>query len=399
MLQERNKIPTSSFEQGHTILLALFGLLMPFSRILNINSVLLALLFLASIFIKYQSKNKQLSKQKDNQLWSLVLFFVVVGLSLFWTKELNTGLSVTSRIIPIILFAVSLLLIEEISKDSVKIILKYFITGSLIAVLYCFLVAFITFNKNPLPLTEGFTYFTEALEFHPSYFGVYTIFAFCAYIGLYDFNTIKKKISIGLIWLLLFVFLFFLRSRAPIIIFFFITLLIAFKNINKVASIILVFVLTILVILNYHEILATISNGRDLGMTINERLNIWMNSLYVIKENLVLGVGIGDFQTVLDKQYFLSGFEKGIDHRYNNHNQFLQTFVSNGLIGLLSLLSIFLLLFQKAIKSQYELIYYFLTCTIILMMFDSVLILQHGVYFFAFFASILLKVNYGEYEI
>lgn len=397
MLIENSKLQINSLENSYITLIGLFGLLMPFSRVLNVNSVILVLIVLLSVIIRYQSANKQFSKKKDYSLWSLILFFIIVSLSLFYTKELKTGLKVTSRIIPIFLLAGSFLLTEKISKESLKTILKYYSVGCLLAIIYCFVAALFAFNESPLALTEGFTYFTAPLDFHPSYFGIYTIFAFCIYASFFDL--IKKKIVFVLTWILLLAFLFFLRSRAPIIIFFFITLLMLYKKSKRVISITIVLILATLIVINRLEILTVISNGRDLGMTINERLNIWMNSLSVIKEHLVLGVGIGDFQAVLDKQYFLSGFEKGIDHRYNNHNQFLQTFMSNGLIGLVSLSSIFLLMFQKAMKSKHEIIYYFLTCTIVLMLFESILMLQHGIYFFAFFASVLLKANYREYEI
>lgn len=398
MLLESGKHKINSLENSYILFVAFFGLLMPFSLILNINALILALIFLLSCTLYYKDRNNQISKNRNYSLLSMVLFFVIVTLSMFYTEETNTGLKVTLRILPIFLFAASFLLIEEISKKSLKIILKFYAIGCLIAIIYCFAVALFSYNENPLAITEGFTYFTAPLDFHPSYFGVYTIFAFCIYISLLDFDTLKKKIFICLVWFLLLSFLFFLRSRAPIIIYLFISLIALFIRIKKIVLIIALLVFFILIFFNYYEILTLISNGRDLGMTIDERFNIWMNSLFVIKENLLVGVGIGDTQMVLDKQYFLSGFEKGIDHKYNSHNQFLQTFMSNGLIGLVSLLFIFLLLFQKAIRVKSILIYNFLVCVLILMLFDSVLILQHGVYFFAFFASILLKVNFKTNE-
>ena len=51
-----------------------------------------------------------------------------------------------------------------------------------------------------------------------------------------------------------------------------------------------------------------------------------------------MGAGLGDRTQKLLDAYALEGFQVGMDFRYNAHNQFLETMLSTGALGLLFLL-------------------------------------------------------------
>ncbi len=380
----------------YKILLSGFGFLMPFSLLLNINTVILVMLVLLSCAYAMHNK-KKISFRQPFRLWSMILFFVVVLTSLFITQNLNRGLEIILRMLPIFLFGICMFFAGPISTVDIKEILKYFIYGCLLAWFFCFFSAVFFKETYPLALSEGFSYFTTPLDFHPSYFGMYFILAFCIYTNLFDFDTNTKKITMAICWILLLGLLIFLRSRGPLIAFVLISILLLTSLINNKGLIFVGVVTIILVLFNFEKFVALLSYGRELEIGLGERLQIWKNSFQIISNNPIYGVGIGDVQAELDLQYYFSGFDKGIDHRYNSHNQFLQTLVSSGLLGLIALLGIFLSLLRRARK--FKLIYYFLIISLILMMVDSVLILQHGVYLFAFFASLFLKVDILDHEV
>ncbi|WP_420571270.1 O-antigen ligase family protein [Kordia sp.] len=387
-----------NIHQNQVTLLAVFGLLMPFSRIVNVNMVLLGLVVLLAIITAVKKQHKE-HVHTTKELYSLIIFFGVLLFSLLYTTEFYKGQKVVVRSLPILLFALSFLLMRQFSKKDIHKILKYYVVGCALSILYSFLVAFINYADNPLPITEGFTYFTLALDFHPSYFALYIIFAFCIFVSIFDWTSKTKRWIPIITWFLLLLFILFLRSRAPLIILLSVTILMLLKKVKKQIAFTIVAVLLIPALFYIQDILELISQGRSITLSLADRFHIWSSATDIIKENVFLGVGVGDYQVALDKQYFLTGFDKGIDEKFNCHNQYLQTFLSVGLIGLLSLLSIFFFIFKKGIQSKSFLPFYFLICISILMFFDSVLILQHGVYFFSFFAVILLKFKHNSNEL
>ncbi|KAB8152149.1 hypothetical protein EZY14_015565 [Kordia sp. TARA_039_SRF] len=387
----------SNIHQTQITLLAVFGLFMPFSRIVNVNMVLLGLVVLLSIITAIRKQNKQ-NISSGKELFSLIFFFGILLCSLLYTEEFYKGQKVIVRSLPILLFALSFLLMEQFTKKDVHKIFKYYVIGCALSIFYCFLIAFINYTDNPLPLTEGFTYFTLTLDFHPSYFALYIIFAFCAFVSIFDWNSKTKRWIPVATWFLLLLLILFLRSRAPLIILLSVTILMLLKKVKKQLAFIIVAVLLIPAFFYIQDILEVISQGRSITLSLADRFHIWSSTTDIIKENMFLGVGVGDYQVALDKQYFLTGFDKGIDEKFNCHNQYLQTFLSVGLIGLISLLSIFFFILKKGVQTQLFLPFYFLIGISILMFFDAVLILQHGVYFFSFFAAIFLKFKQNTHE-
>lgn len=376
-----------------TKLLALFAIFMPWSRLLNFNTIILILLMLVFIYDLYRKTLK--IEVDDYKPLSLVFFFSLILLSLTYTENYNTGLSEIIRILSFLILPISLISKKNISLKEIRVISISFIIGNIVALLFLLVHALIIYKTDPNPLIKGFSYFTSPLSMHPSYFSIYIIFAFSLYISLFDTAKRGNIIIRILLWVALFLFLFFIKSRASIIaasLIFFVNLVKDIK-IETIYIYALVVLLLIITYFNISAILDFVSKGRDLSLAIDERTNIWLNSIEVFKKNIFLGVGIGDYQTELDKQYFISGFDKGFDKGYNCHNQYLQTFVTVGLIGGAVLFSIFYFLTKRQMKLQPLIIFFFLICIGVLMLFDSMLILLHGIYFFSFFTVILLKLK------
>ena len=388
----RNKI--LDLKNINVLLLALFGFTMPFSRVLNVSAILMVLALFTSFIL--WSKTKKKYRFKTNSLLSMIVFFLVVAISLIYSEDIKIGMKEIVKLTPFIMFPIIYILNSNIKTKQLNTILNFYVIGTILAVLYCFVVAIIFFEDYPLALSNGFSYFTKPLKFHPSYFAIYIIFAFSIYVYYYNSAVQKQKYTFGAVWIITLLLIVFLKSRAPLIAFMLITVVIIFRK-AKWRVLILATIFIILFIYR-HDVLVLISGNRTIDVTIDERFNIWINSIEVIKNNLLLGVGIGDSQIYIDRQYYIGGFGKGILHRYNSHNQFLQTLVSNGLFGFLSLIVVFIAVLVKSIKEKSLLLVNFIICTVILMLFDSVLILQHGVYFFTFFTALFLSTNIEKNE-
>lgn len=74
------------------------------------------------------------------------------------------------------------------------------------------------------------------------------------------------------------------------------------------------------------------------GITV--RMALWDEVFQLIKESPVLGLGIGDFREEIISQFHESGFNEAILNKLDPHNQYITTWASMGIAGLLLLLAI-----------------------------------------------------------
>ncbi len=130
----------------------------------------------------------------------------------------------------------------------------------------------------------------------------------------------------------------------------------------------------------------------------NHRVYIWREGVEVIKEEPVLGKGTGSEDQNLalrlekidakfwdgSSVYFLSS------GNYNYHNQFLQWFASNGILGLIFILVMFGISFYHSLKKNKGLVAAWLALCFISFLTESMLERQAGVMFFGFFFGLLI---------
>jgi O-antigen ligase len=68
------------------------------------------------------------------------------------------------------------------------------------------------------------------------------------------------------------------------------------------------------------------------------RLLVWKAAIQVVSDNLIIGTGTGDAKDELMAEYKTRGMTGALAHELNAHNEFLQVFVSLGIIGFVLLL-------------------------------------------------------------
>lgn len=81
------------------------------------------------------------------------------------------------------------------------------------------------------------------------------------------------------------------------------------------------------------------------------RVAIWWGAAEAFGQAPLVGYGIGDAQHVLDDTYQALGFKSALSHRHNAHNQFLETGLQAGLLGIVLLLALFFRYGQLAWRS------------------------------------------------
>ncbi|WP_186434419.1 O-antigen ligase family protein [Lutibacter sp. Hel_I_33_5] len=119
------------------------------------------------------------------------------------------------------------------------------------------------------------------------------------------------------------------------------------------------------------------------------RLIKWYCAIKIVKENILVGVGSGDYQIKLNEKYEEIDFKKGMVYKYNTHNQFLEEFVKFGIIGGVFFLFFLMFLFYTAFIKKNKLLTHLLLVMFLFLFIESVFTRQHGVVFFVFLISIL----------
>jgi O-antigen ligase len=107
-----------------------------------------------------------------------------------------------------------------------------------------------------------------------------------------------------------------------------------------------------------------------------------------VGKNWLFGLGIGDVRETLAKAYQEKNMDFALNKRFNAHNQYLETYVGLGLIGLSCLLLILGSALWQSIRRRDMVFFLFMLIILINFMFESVLERFFGVLFFVFFLSI-----------
>ena len=107
----------------------------------------------------------------------------------------------------------------------------------------------------------------------------------------------------------------------------------------------------------------------------------------------VIGSGIGDVKEELQQSYKNHAFEFAWHYNeFNAHNLFIQTIISIGVLGLFSILFIFIILMKAAIKNLDLILFSFISLFFFLSLMESTLNVQKGVMFFALFSSVFISL-------
>ncbi len=295
-------------------------------------------------------------------------YFFIHILGLLYTENLDLGMNFTIRLLPFLILPI-VLLGEEISKESQKKILLFFKN--------CVLVIF------GLLLTYHFWYFNNGLEWFihfgykslgiaPVYYATFILFS------IFISDTYKNKYFYFELAILLF-FLLLLANRSSLLF-----LLIYFAFYKKgyrllkkpVISLSIITVISLLFLVKnpLSKKLNILKNTIDFDMEIiktknsitvtrnslEHRIYIWSLATNIIKEHFLIGVGTGDFQKKLEKEYKKANFKAAIKNQYNTHNQFIEEFLKFGVFGGVFFILFFMYLLKTYSKNKLLFIVVFL---------------------------------------
>lgn len=127
---------------------------------------------------------------------------------------------------------------------------------------------------------------------------------------------------------------------------------------------------------------------------INLRLAKWNVAKLAIKDNWLIGVGPGNTTPTLDGYYEKVGFSYALQQHYNPHNQFLQTFLALGIVGVLILILVFFVSIRHSLNKKDSVMFLFVISYLLFSMSESTLAVNKGIVFFSFFLSFFSYLTY-----
>ena len=235
---------------------------------------------------------------------------------------------------------------------------------------------------------------------HPTYFGYFaSISIFWLISNLYK-TTTNYKVLLAIAILILFAAEVLIAAKTPFFITIFGSIWLVYKNTKSIKwlsiisiSIILCSIIVSIVSPALKNRISEISNffsATNLKEnTVNQRQLILTCNLEVLKEHLWLGTSTNKAQILLDDCYQSNSelvFEKG---KYNSHNKYFTIAINYGIFTLLAFLVAIYFILKKA-KTNY-----FLVATswvfFIIMLSESILERQMGVYSFLIFSLVILN--------
>ena len=303
-----------------------------------------------------------------NSLLFMMCFFLCYLVSVFYSdnKEVawNGVLLKSSFLYFPILFSLTKWDIEKVKR-----VFDYFILGCFTNLVLSYLFVLIN-AKGGLELND-FMSTSLSFSFHRSYIAMYVNIAIILNtIVLLSENFNESRVIVSFRWVLQVLFSLFvimLSSRSGLLTWFIsiscivIYILIVQKKLTKSIAVISVLGLLFTFSVNnlsllgerMDETVKTIStsnyeqgeNGRFTSTGI--RVGVGKASLSVLKTSPILGVGVGDVEIELMKEFKNRRMLNCFTNKYNSHNQYLDTGLAVGLVGVLVLCVILFFSFIK----------------------------------------------------
>jgi hypothetical protein len=380
-----------------------------------------------------------LSKKKLKLSLDILIFilpYVLISLSLLYSTNIEYGGGVLLKMLSFLIFPIIFYLNRDyFSEKKVHKILDFFSVSVLILIIfqvtqvlinYDFISSNITLQEiksngyghineiasdkiDQIKLRRFRNFIIKISNTHTTYQGLWiclTIF----YLGVKSSVTEKKVVKIiSIVLIAIFIlWLYLISARMPFIalIVSLVLFIVIFSKLplkKKVqVSLIPFFVLVGLLsfknpfstrVKEYYNtgfsVLGETSRAREFNSS-NVRNGVYYCDVKLIKEAPFLGVGLGDIQDELDKCYkFSLGAKVYTWHIYNSHNQYAFFWITSGVLGLMSFLSLILINFFNSYKNKNVLLFYITSITTLVFFTENLLQRSDGLFFYSFFISLL----------
>lgn len=407
------------------IVFSLYFIAITFPLPYAISNLGIALLVLSWIVSRLTLKPKNeynFFSWKNSIALGFIGLFLWQVISLLYTNDFSHGLKMIEYKLSLFVLPIVLWNIQLKQKQIISILKSYIISIFLV-------VSFLTtrslwsyhFNDNLLVYKD----FTSILQLHSIFLAYYIFLAILLVYHLFKEKLLLKRerILYGLS-LVFFVFgLVLATSRNVIISMVLLSIVyIVYKGIANRVSLkeTIIAVLTVLIIgvlssriqlveERIDEIgsfygtanIEKIKNGGVLDIDdrakfngTSLRLTMWYLGINeLLEENrLLIGLSAGDFRNEMNEVYTRVGLNPWFKN-YNMHNQFVQTLVELGLIGLVIYSFVYITAFIQAFRTRNFVLFFFCAGVVFFQLTEAVLERNKGIVFIVFFFLLLPKLK------
>ena len=396
----------SSFSLGKTyqFLLIALAFLMPLT-VFGGNLIIFFIVILWLISGNY--KNKFNSIVKSKVLLASIIFFCLHVVGLLWTDDLEWGVHIIHKM------WYFLLLWPILHTIVIKENIPKYIASFLLAVFFTEIMSYLVWFELIQPFKNATVYNPTPFMSHITY---NVILAFAIYLVLHRL-VIQKNIGkmqsflYGFFAFMMIFNMFITGGRAGQVGFFVIlgVLIFQYFSFSKIKALFISFFIVPFIFFIAYQVSPIFKDRVDIGLvnysnyhyhletgitsSIGYRITFALYSFEIIKNNPIFGVGTGDFP----EEYKKINLSKTphLNNANNPHNMYILVACQLGLMGLISLISIFYLQFKIALQSSniisrdvgIALPLLFL----VIMLSDSYLLGHFTTLMFVFFSSFLYK--------
>jgi len=377
------------------LLIFLFFITIPLKNNYNSFSLIVLLVFTICNYKKFD-----LSIFKS--FFPLIGYFLLVLISLIYTNNLERGVEYLTATLPFVLFPL-IFSTMKVQPSELKQLFKGYIIWLFILIFFSELSIIIKILNNGdslfLLFRKDYSYITlgEVIGIHPPYMVLLMSFPIFYIIEKFENTGINKYLQVFIL-LVFFFYIIHLSSRLPMVSLLGISFLIIYKRLSKkigvAKSIISLFTILILTSLILYNVRSTRYRFQELfGMQYANGVYIKSAPLKLLQwtaglkanSNLIVGNGMGDANKDITKSNYNEGLYKFVELKYNAHNQYIQTFVGIGVLGVLCLFFILYYFFIANSSSYLSLTSKaFFVYLLVVFLTESYLERHHGLVFISF---------------
>lgn len=370
-----------------------------------------AILLLSAVWLFHVNRKDLMASLKNRWFLLYVVPCMLLLVSLLYTEDIKSGLWELEKATPLLVLPFLLCSVRPFKLHETQFILRSFIFSNLLFGICVLSYATYRYATEGVNLYHNFD-LVRIFESHPTYYSMYVLFSMAALFYLHKEGvrrTIveKNKLLIGLITVFFSILIFLSSIRFIFLIYVLgcIVLVCVYtiktKNIKKGIVLFLGLFALVSIVLSTNSILRErfiqvqesyryqLSPETQEGYNgFTTRLAQWESSRSIIAEAPIFGVGPGDVQARLQEAYKKNFLKYSYRDRLNAHNQYIQTTLGLGIVGLLAFLATLILPAILAIRRRNYIALIFLilfsTCCIT----ESMLYVHKGIVFFSFFSSL-----------
>ncbi|MBL7004652.1 MAG: O-antigen ligase family protein [Gammaproteobacteria bacterium] len=390
----------SNIDKIYQYLLIFLAFLLPLTVVGgNILMGLIVILWLLS-----GNYNKKFNQIKGNKLAvASLIFFAVHMLGLLWTNNIAWGLHIIRKMQDFVIFLPILLTITK--KENIRYYISAFLLAITMTEVLSYLVWFEVIPAFKNATIENPTPFMSHISYNP-------ILAFAIYLVSHEvlFNKTldRVKIYVYSFFIITMTFnMFITGGRAGQVMYFVMLIILIFQYFDeqKKKALIAVLILIPGIFFSayqassiFHErvdlaIKNTINFSDNKGSSVGLRITFALNSWEIIKENPIIGVGVGDFPD--EYKNINMSRTPTLPNATNPHNMYTLILVQLGLLGLVSMFYLFYVQIKIALTSKSKFLrdvgLVLPTLFLVIMWSDSYLLGHYTAFLFVFFSSFLYK--------